>query len=228
MSNCLSFRRHGAAGVLVALGLAVAPAAASAEAWAYPTAGGAQPAAACTTPVTTKAFAKFNDLADYALSPDGGFENGAKGWTLQNAKVVDGNDTTGVGAGRRSILLGVSRYGGAAEATSPEFCVTKDHPTFRAVVRSVGSSVFRSGFGSNISYRVTTALGTSYLDLVGIQGASTSWKPTDVNPLATAIPDTAFAKGVLVRIKYYLPAYNVRDGGALQLDNVMIDPFRRS
>lgn len=227
MSHISSFRRHASAGAATALALVALPASASADAWAYPTAGGATPAAACTNPTTTKAFAKFGDSADYALAPDGNFELGGKGWTFENAKIVSGNDTTGVATGRQSVLLGVSRYGGAASITSPEFCVTKDHPTFRAVVKSTGN-VFRSGFGSNIEYRLTTALGTSYLDLVAIQGARSAWTPTDVNPLATAIPDTAFAKGVLVRIKYYLPSYNVREGGQLQIDNVMIDPYRRS
>lgn len=208
------------------VGLAIAPVAASADAWSFTTVG-AKPAAACTNPAVWKAFAKFGDTADYALAPGGSFEIGGAGWKLENAKIVTGNDTTGVGAGSRSILLGVSKYGGAAEATSPEFCVTQDHPTFRAVVRSVGAS-WQSGFGSNILYRTTGDLSKNYLDLVGTQHASRSWVPTAINPLATAIPDSAFAGGVLVRIKYYLPSYNVKDGGSIQIDNVMVDPSRRS
>lgn len=222
-----SLRRAAALLAPVVAALGALPASASAGAYAFPTVGGAQPAAACTNPPTTQAFAKFRDVAQYALAPDGDFEAGGTGWRLTNAKVVDGNDTTGVGAGKKALLLGASRTGGAAQAVSPEFCVTRDHPSFRAVVRSVGTA-FRAGFGANIEYRTTTALGTSYLDLVGIDYPSSSWAPTSINPLAKAIPDAAFPKGVLVRIVYYLPSSNVRDGGALQLDNVMIDPLKRS
>lgn len=211
--------------VLAVAAAAALPSSASA-AWEFTTVG-AKPAAACTTPTTTKAFAKFGDKADYAHAPGGDFETGAKGWKLENAKVVSGNDTTGVATGKSSILLGVSRFGGAAEATSPEFCVTQDHPTFRAVVRSTGAA-FQSGFGSNILYRTTADLGTSYLDLVGTQSARSAWAPTEINPLAAAIPDAKFKQGVLVRIKYYLPSYNVRDGGQIQVDNVMVDPYRRA
>ncbi|MDO9353374.1 MAG: hypothetical protein Q7T55_06750 [Solirubrobacteraceae bacterium] len=230
MSHSHLKRRALTAGSLALAAGALAPAGASAaEAWSFPTVGGAKPAAACTAdPPTTQAFAKYRDLADYALAPGGDFETGAPGWVFANSKIVAGNETSGITPGKMSVLLGVSRNGGAASITSPEFCLTQDHPTFRAVVKSVGSSVYRSGFGSNIVYRTTTELGQSFLDLVAVQGASTSWRPTAINPLATEIPVAKFSSGVLVKVKFYLPAYNVKDGGAIQIDSLMIDPYRRS
>ncbi len=206
--------------------LAAFPAGASA-AYSFPTVGGALAAAACATPPTWQAFTKLSDSAYYALAPGGDFETAGLGWTLKNAKIVAGNESVGIVPGTKSVLLGASRYGGAAEVTSPEFCVTRDHPSFRFLLRSVGST-YRSGFGSNIVYRTISNLGTSYLDTVDIAYGSKTWAASPKTPLATAIPDAKFAEGVLVKIKFYLPSYNVREGGQLQIDNLLIDPYRRS
>src|SRR5436853_6360693 len=65
----------------------------------------------------TKVFAPWNDNRGYVLTPDGGFENAAAGWTLENgAAVGEGNETFQVGgaADHQSLTLPAG-----SSATSP-------------------------------------------------------------------------------------------------------------
>src|SRR4051794_7414887 len=53
--------------------------------------------ATCDNPPSTAVFSQFNDRRTYFPVPDGGFEAGATGWTLDGASVVDGNETFNLG-----------------------------------------------------------------------------------------------------------------------------------
>ena len=63
--------------------------------------------AACVQAPTTKAFSKAGDTADYSVAPGGAFE-GTHGWTLAGgAKIGTGNETLGIAAGSKSLVLPV-------------------------------------------------------------------------------------------------------------------------
>jgi hypothetical protein len=202
---------------------AVTPAAASAAVTATP----APSAQACASTATTQAFAKFQDFADYSLAPGGDFEHGAPGWTLINAAVVDGNETAGIAGGSHSLLLGASRFGGAIDATSPAFCVTADNPSFRFAIKSNTADAAASGLLVAIDYRVGNAPWiTVQTSTIGLQ-PSRSWVPSAVSPLATKIPASVLATGLSVRLSF-LAFPSTALAGGLQIDNLMIDPYRRS
>ncbi|MDQ8043240.1 MAG: hypothetical protein AAGC46_04575 [Solirubrobacteraceae bacterium] len=210
--------------LLAAASAAAAPAAASA-ATTTPTPAPSTPA--CSSGTTTQAFAKFQDLADYALAPGGDFESGTAGWSLYNSAIVAGNETTGVRSGTHSLLLGASPRGGNVMAVSPAFCVTPEHPTFRFLVKSNTADAQRSGLLVAIDYRVA---GSAWVNVqtstIGLQ-PSRDWVPSAVSPLATKIPASALAAGVTVRLSFLAYASTAAAGG-LQIDNLMIDPYRRS
>jgi hypothetical protein len=82
----------------------------------------------CVDPVVAAHLSPFGDKRDYFVAPGGDFEGTTAGWQLGGgAKVVGGNepfDVLGKGASSLQIPAGGS-------ATSPEFCVDLNYPTFR-------------------------------------------------------------------------------------------------
>lgn len=161
----------------------------------------------CGETVAFKAFAAFGDQADYAFAPGGTFEQGAAGWSLDQAQVVSGNETAGVYAGSRSLFI---RDRG--RAVSPWFCVTADHPHFRYVAR--GGEI-----EMEIDYKI---VGDDDIDddLVGETNAPRSWAASQQHELATEIPSSKLSKGVVARI-----IFEAEDD--VWVDNVLVDPYRR-
>src|SRR5687767_3298914 len=78
----------------------------------------------------THPFARWLDPLPYTLAPDGGFENGAAGWSLsRGARVVAGNEPFALsGPGARSLYLPAG-----SSATSPRMCVGLLLPVVRLV-----------------------------------------------------------------------------------------------
>src|SRR5436853_1269877 len=86
----------------------------------------------------SKIFSAWHDNRGYVLTPDGGFENGAAGWTLENgAAVGEGNETFQVGgaADHQSLALPAG-----SSATSPAICVTRHTGIFRFFARTGGAT----------------------------------------------------------------------------------------
>lgn len=183
------------------------------------------PATTCarTSPPAWQAFAKFGDLADYWLAPGGDFESPMSGWSLSNARVVRGNDSTGVLGGGRSLALGVGLISGQSTATSPPFCVSAAHPTFRYLLKADGAVGALSTF---IRYRA--ADGSTREEQVRSRTATTllpgQWKPSDLQPLATKIPMNAVGGVAVVQLVFRTPISVV--GAGYQIDNVLVDPYR--
>jgi hypothetical protein len=61
------------------------------------------------TPETSHPFLPWLDIAAYAPAPDGGFEAAAKGWTLDDATVVAGNEPWKVGGADDAASLKIPR-----------------------------------------------------------------------------------------------------------------------
>jgi hypothetical protein len=81
-------------------------------------------------------FAPWHDKRGYTLTPDGGFENAAAGWTLGGSAVTEGNETFQVGGvlDHQSLALPAG-----SKATSPPICVAKHDGVFRLFTRSTGN-----------------------------------------------------------------------------------------
>ena len=202
-------RLLGAVAATGALGVvAMAPASASAA--------GLSQNLTCTAQVLTSPLAKWGDSALYWLAPDGGFEAGGKGWTLKGSKVVTGNETLGVLKGTKSLQFPTV---GVNEATSPEFCVDPLHPMFRFVVKNTSSTAvlntyinFRSALGTKLT--VTAKVNTLKVG---------SWQLSQSQPLAGEIPSVFLGTGTTASITFKV----LSPTGALNIDNLLIDPYRR-
>jgi hypothetical protein len=153
---------------------------------------------ACSPLTTTKAFQKVDgDTSDYSLAPDGGFEAGGAGWSLTGgAKVVAGNETLGISAGKKNLMMPLN-----STATSPAFCVDETNPHFRFGYKVDNASL--SGFLAYVIYRDTSGKITS-IELVSSKGISltpTLWQASPKSPLATLIPLNGTTKSATVQLK---------------------------
>ncbi len=170
-----------------------------------------------------KAFAAFGDQADYWFAPGGDFESGAAGWSLENAKVVNGNDQTGVAGGAKSLALGGGLVSLRGTVVSPTFCITDEHPTFRYALKANGTvGVLQT------SVRYTAADGSTREQEVQSNSATNllpgKWKPSDLQPLATAMPMKKIGGVAKVQLVFRSPLGAV--GAGYQIDNVLVDPYR--
>ncbi len=96
-------------------------------------AAGAQ---ACSYTDTQQVFSPWGDQRDYVLAPDGGFEPGGSGWSLDGgAAVVAGNESYYVNSANDSSSLSLPV---GSTATSPAVCVGLDTPVFRMFARNTG------------------------------------------------------------------------------------------
>ncbi len=155
----------------------------------------------CDSPPSSPVFARWLDPANYFLAPDGGFENGAEGWDLRGASVVDGNESFGLGGpGTQSLRLPAG-----SSATSPAVCVGIDHPTFRYVFRTTSGPLLAA-------LRVSVVLPGGAAVPVGTVTGSSSWTPSPV----TLIGANLIADAVAFR---FTPI-----SGSWQVDDLYVDP----
>ena len=170
-----------------------------------------------------QAFLKFGDKADYWFAPGGDFEGSTSGWRLENAKVVAGNDQSGVAGGSKSLALGGGLVSLRGTAVSPTFCITEEHPTFRYTLKANGT------LGILQTYvRYTATDGSTQEQLVPSNSATNllpgKWKPSDLQPLATALPMKKIGGVAKVQLVFRSPLGAL--GSGYQIDNVLVDPYR--
>jgi len=173
----------------------------------------------CPDP-TSQPFAAWGDSAFYKLASNGGFENGAAGWTLAGgAQVVGGNEAFAVsGTGARSLAL----PGGSSATTAP-MCVSLLSGKMRFFVRNSGSSdarlrvrvLYKGGVGSLLGGLGST-LGVAD---VGTITAGRSWQPSpQIAMLGGALP--------LLTTSVQFRFQPVGASGAWQIDDVYLDPLK--
>jgi hypothetical protein len=185
---------------------------------------GAGPAAAglgisCPDP-TSRPFAPWNDYANYALAPNGGFESGSTGWTLSGgAKVVSGNESFYV----RSSLdrYSLSLPAGSSATTAP-MCIQLFSGHMRFFTANAGASssrlkvqvLYNGGVGSLLG-SVGRLLGLSE---VGYVSSGAKWQPTpQIGMLGGTLP--------LLTSSVQFRFTAVDSVGSWRIDDVYLDPF---
>jgi hypothetical protein len=166
----------------------------------------------------TDVFSPWGDNRAYSLFPDGGFENGAAGWVLEDgAAVTEGNESFQVGdaADHQSLSLP-----DGSSATIPAVCVTKHTGVFRFFVRNDGGRRARL----NARLKVEIMYTTGARDKQDVVTADDSWSPTE--PLRIGLnrahePGSGPTATVTVR---FTPVGAPADW---QIDDVYIDPKLR-
>jgi hypothetical protein len=170
-------------------------------------------AGACEQELGTP-FAPFGDLSDYVAVSDGGFEQGAAGWTLDDgAAVVDGNEPWQVGGPDDAHALALPA---GSSALSPRVCITEAHPTIRFFADGSGpfSALVLSAVLGDDDGRITEL--PVGLVVVGGQWQPTAPTPILVNRLAPLAPD-----GQLWARFRLTPLL-----GSMAVDDIYVDPWK--
>lgn len=195
--------RGGFASILTAL-LALAVFAGSAQACSY---SGAE-----------KVFSPWGDQRNYVLAPDGGFEAGGSGWQLnRGAAVVEGNESYYLNDAADSKSLSLPA---GSSAASPAVCMSIDTPSFRLVARNTGDP--SSQLRVEASYKL---LGLIRTKTAGTLRADSAWAPTQ--SVSTVLTLSTIV-GTLIPSAIEIRFTPLDSKGQWQVDDVYIDPFRRS
>lgn len=167
-------------------------------------------AQACSYEQGEAVFSSWGDQRAYVLAPDGGFEAGGAGWSLEGgAAVIAGNETSYLNSASDSQSLGLPE---GSSAMSPVLCIGQDTPFVRTMVRSSG------GNGARLRVEVIyTDLGVVHTHTVG--GTKAEWVPT--HRLSTSFGRATAAGTDSVQIRL-TPL-----SGDWQVDDLYIDPFAR-
>jgi hypothetical protein len=176
--------------------------------------------AACPATPTAKVFSRFGDTRDYSLLSGAHFESATTGWTLAKAKVTSGNESYKVRSSSDAKSLTVEPTG---LVVSPSFCVGIEHPTFRFFAKQASGSWAQL----NVKLRWKDSGGNVNETVVGSLSGSngfTSWAPTPSLSLASTLPLWQSGQSVTAQIVLDPEDY----GGAWAVDDIYIDPYKRS
>jgi hypothetical protein len=177
-------------------------------------AGSAQ---ACSYSGAKQVFSRWGDQQNYVLAPDGGFEAGAAGWSLnRGAKVVDGNESYYLNGAGDSKSLSLPATSSAA---SPPVCMSIDTPSFRLMARNTGdpSSQLRVEAVYNL-------LGLVRTKVVSSLTAGSSWAPTQS---VSTVLGLSTIVGTLIPSSIQIRITPLDAKGEWQVDDLYIDPFCR-
>lgn len=165
----------------------------------------------------TQVFKQWGDSHHYVLAPDGGFENGASGWSLAGgAKVVAGNESHYLRSVDDENSLDLPS---GSAATSPPICVALDTPLLRTMVRNTGDP--ESRLRVEVTYKL---LGLVRTTVVTNMRAGSAWVPSSyISPTLglSTIVGTVLPAAVQVRFRPLDAA------GAWQIDDFYVDPHSR-
>jgi hypothetical protein len=176
---------------------------------------GAAPASAglglaCPSP-TGKPFAPWSDYANYAFSPDGGFEGGASGWSLSGARVAPGNESFYVHSTSDRYSLSLPE---GASAVSPPMCISLLSGKMRFVTRGESGAKVKV----QIIYRGLLSSVVGILD-GGTYSVGGNWKPS---------PEVGMLGGVLPLLTASVQFRFTATSGDALLDDVYLDPMKSS
>jgi hypothetical protein len=202
------------------LAFAIGALAASLAAFAPAAQAGPLVAAAtdCDAQTLSQPFLPWLDPAHYTLAPNGGFEQGASDWDLDGgASVVSGNESFYVreAGDRHSLSLPAG-----SSATSDVVCVGVEHPTLRIFARNTGSPL------SSLKVEVLfeDATGAVRSAPIGALSAGPSWQPSALMPLVVNLLPLLPGEATPVAFRFEPQGA----GGQWRLDDVYVDPLRRS
>jgi hypothetical protein len=171
-------------------------------------------AADCPSGPTTEAFAGLGDESAYTPVPGGSFEEGAPGWTLQGASIVEGNESFDVAGGSSSLEIAAG-----GEAVSPQICVSSSYPTFRFFDRAAD----QAAGPLIVSVRWPRSHGAEREKVVGVLDPASGWQASPALQLASALPLWMPGSTIMANL-VFRPA---RDSGAWGIDDVYVDPYSR-
>jgi hypothetical protein len=176
--------------------------------------------AACTATDLSQPFTQFGDNAFYTLVPDGSFEAGGAGWTLNGNSTTNDNEKYYANKAEDARSLRVKPN---APVVSPVFCVDQDMPSLRLFGKKVNAA--KSGH-LRVDVLYNDASGNPKVANAGSLDAGpkqefADWRPSGLLKLNTALPmSRRGTASVQVR-------FTADSGGEWSVDDVFADPRLR-
>lgn len=169
---------------------------------------------ACAAQPTSKPFAQWKDNANYVPVPNSGFENGLDSWSPAGAAtVVDDNHAFGI-SGRADDRQSVVLPDGSSVA-SASFCGGLEYPTVRMMARATNGRTAKA----IVTVRYTGKDGLLAALPIGTVTAGPEWGPSEITLTASGLPIFTGSKlGVTI----------TGAQGAIAVDDVYVDPYRRN
>jgi hypothetical protein len=192
---------------LLAVAATAAPATASAA------------SAPCGNDPVTQPFRPWGDTANYVLAPGGSFEQVFPGWLLAGgARIVAGNESFKVRSASdvKSLALPAG-----SSATGAPMCITLGRPDVRFFVRNTGPASGRlrvQVYGVGVVGLVRSLLVTNV-------AAGSSWSPSPIVLLLDNVTALLSPGG---KTAVWLKFTPVGTGASFSIDDVYVDPYRRS
>jgi hypothetical protein len=173
----------------------------------------------CPSQAFSQPFSPWGDGHQYTLVPNGGLERGAAGWDLDgSARVVSGNESYNVG-GKGGYSLDLPS---GSSAESPALCVGLEHPTVRFFARRLKGGLL--GLSTLTVSAVVHLDGGGKLDVpVGVVLGNGTWKPTPAYLYLGNVLSVLASDSTPMSFRF-TPLL----GGEWQIDDVYVDPMRRS
>jgi len=158
---------------------------------------------------TSTPFTPWSDYANYAFSPNGGFESGSTGWALSGGRVVSGNESYYVHG--RGDQYSLSLPAGSS-ATSPGMCISLLSGKMRFVAKGAPGAKVKV----QIIYRGLLSSVLGILD-GGTYSVNSSWSPSS---------EVEMLGGVLPLLTSSVSFRFTAVGGAATIDDVYLDPMK--
>lgn len=179
-----------------------------------------QSAPSCADQPIEHPFQRWLDPAPYTLLPGGGFENGARAWSLSGARVVAGNEPFYVRDARDTKSLSLPT---GSTATSPTVCVGLLHPTLRFFARGSGGGLLGTLSTLEVEALYEDAGGNVRSLPIGVVSPTGQWSPTLPAPvLVNLLP---LLPGEMTPVAF---RFTARGTAAWTIDDVYVDPWRRA
>lgn len=158
---------------------------------------------------TSRPFQPWSDYANYAFSPNGGFESGSSGWSVSGASVVAGNESYYVHGSSDRYSLKLPE---GASATSAAMCISLLSGKMRFVAKGDPGAKVKV----QIIYRGLLSSVLGILD-GGTYSVNQSWSPSsEVGMLGGVLPLLTSS------VSFRFTAVN----GSVSLDDVYLDPMK--
>lgn len=171
----------------------------------------------CGTVDVQQVYGFAQDTRWYTPAPDGTFERRAAGWALAGGTaVIAGNNTLALTRAAGSSSLSLPAAG--ASATSPTVCLGSGMADFRFAVRNTGAAT------STLKVEVLTYSGSSRnakVESTGTVKGGTAWTSPAPFSVAKSLNGNDVTRSVAYR-------FTVVGAGKWQIDDLFIDPLRRS
>ncbi len=172
----------------------------------------------CPDRALSQPFLPWLDLAHYTLAPNGGLESGSRGWALNRAKVVPGNERFYVRAKTDRYSLSLPSGSSAKTGTT---CVTLiDPPTVRFFAMNSGSVL--STLKVEALYK--DVLGTLRAQPLGVLRGTRNWQATLPLPFLATVQHPPLITDGKVDVAFRFTPLGSLSGW--RIDDVYVDPFK--